>query len=42
MFYAGLRISKALNIKMGYFQEIDDKIYKIKIIGKGIDSSLHI
>ena len=30
-----LRISEALNVKMGDFQEIDDKTYRIKIIGKG-------
>jgi len=35
LLYAGLRISEALNIKMGDFEELDEKTFKIKIYGKG-------
>ena len=35
LLYAGLRISEALNIKMGDFEELDEKTFKIKIYAKG-------
>ncbi len=35
MLYGGLRISEALNVKLCDFEEVDDEILKISIIGKG-------
>ncbi|TBR80903.1 recombinase XerC [Campylobacter novaezeelandiae] len=35
MLYGGLRISEALNVKLCDFEEVDDNILKISIIGKG-------
>ena len=35
MLFAGLRISEALRLRLSDFQELDEKTYKIKIVGKG-------
>ncbi|EMW0234063.1 tyrosine-type recombinase/integrase [Campylobacter jejuni] len=35
MLYGGLRISEALNVKLCDFEEVDDEILKISIIGNG-------
>lgn len=42
MLYGGLRISEALNVKLCDFEEVDDEILKISIIGKAVKNNLHL